>query len=97
MGAPARFTDSLASAYEFGDASALAPDYKLSLLDARGHGRSDKPHEPVADESSLFVGDILAVLDQLHIAKAHFCGYSMGARIGFAAQSMRQSVSSPSS
>jgi pimeloyl-ACP methyl ester carboxylesterase len=78
-------TDSLASWYEFGYVSALATDYKLILLDARGHGGSDKPHEPVAYEPSLFVGDILAVLDQLHIAKAHFWGYSMGGRIGFAA------------
>src|SRR5215470_13911739 len=66
------FTDSLASWYEFGYVSALAPDYKLILLDARGHGGSDKPHEPVAYETELNVADVLAVLDTLHVPTVHF-------------------------
>jgi pimeloyl-ACP methyl ester carboxylesterase len=52
------------------------------LLDAWGHGSSEKPHEPAAYEPPLFVADMLAVLDHLHIAKAHFCDYPRG-RIGF--------------
>jgi pimeloyl-ACP methyl ester carboxylesterase len=78
------FTDSLESWYEFGYVSALKPDYRLILLDARGHGGSEKPHEPAAYEDQLNVADILAVLDTLHIATAHFFGYSMGGWIGFA-------------
>jgi len=78
------FTDSLASWYEFGYVSALAPDYKLILLDARGHGGSDKPHEPAAYEAKLNVVDVLAVLDTLHVPTVHFFGYSMGGQIGFA-------------
>ena len=78
------FTDSLESWYEFRYVPALKTDYTLILLDARGHGGSDKPHEPDAYEPQLFVRDILAVLDELQIAKAHCWGYSMGGRIAFA-------------
>ena len=77
------FTDSLASWYECGYVPALQQHYRLILLDARGHGGSEKPHEPAAYQAQLFVADILAVLDHLHIPKAHFWGYSMGGRIGF--------------
>src|SRR5262245_48964762 len=78
------FTDSLHSWYECGYVDALQ-HYQLILIDARGHGSSEKPHKPAAYEPPLFVADILAVLDHLAIAQAHFWGYSMGGRIGFAA------------
>ena len=29
-------------------AQALRGEYRLILLDPRGHGRSDKPHDPMA-------------------------------------------------
>lgn len=38
------FTDSLESWYELGYVDALKTDYKLILVDARGHGASEKPH-----------------------------------------------------
>jgi pimeloyl-ACP methyl ester carboxylesterase len=78
------FTDSLESWYEQGYVEALKPDYQLILLDARGHGASDKPHDPDAYEMSGNVADILAVLDALQVPTAHFFGYSMGGQIGFA-------------
>jgi pimeloyl-ACP methyl ester carboxylesterase len=52
------------------------------LFDARGHGKSDKTHEPAAHELALVVGDMVAVLDAPGIDKAHYWGYSMGGRIG---------------
>ncbi len=51
-------------------------------LDVRGHGRSDKPHDPVAYGYADMSRDVLAVMDQLDIAKADYMGYSMGAFIG---------------
>ena len=69
---------------EVGHVKALKDDYRLILVDARGHGRSDKPHDPQAYRMALWAADIVAVLDDLGIDKAHFHGYSMGARIGFA-------------
>jgi pimeloyl-ACP methyl ester carboxylesterase len=61
----------------------LAERYQLILLDARGHGRSDKPHEEDAYTMRLLVGDVVAVLDHLDLMQAHFLGYSFGGRVGF--------------
>jgi pimeloyl-ACP methyl ester carboxylesterase len=69
--------------YDYGYVSTLKNDYRLILLDARGHGASDKPHRPEAYELKKRVEDIVAVLDDLGIAKAHYFGYSMGGWIGF--------------
>ena len=63
---------------------ALGRDYRLILVDARGHGFSDKPHDAEAYNERLLAGDVVAVLDDLGVDKAHFFGYSMGGRIGFA-------------
>jgi pimeloyl-ACP methyl ester carboxylesterase len=78
------YTDSLESWYEQGYVKALQATCQLILIDARGHGASDKPHEPAAYEMQRSVTDILAVLDALHIPTVHFFGYSMGGQIGFA-------------
>jgi pimeloyl-ACP methyl ester carboxylesterase len=78
------FTDSLESWYEQGYVDALKHDYRLILVDARGHGASDKPHDPTAYAHQLLVADLIAVLDDLTLSTAHFLGYSMGGRIGFA-------------
>ena len=56
------FTDSLQTWYELGYVEALQRDYRLILVDARGHGHSDKPHDPDAYAMAVIVGDIVAVL-----------------------------------
>jgi pimeloyl-ACP methyl ester carboxylesterase len=66
-----------------GYAKALRERYRLILLDARGHGQSDKPLARDAHTLALRVGDVTAVLDALGIARAHYLGYSMGGWIGF--------------
>ena len=71
--------------YDCGYVSALKNEYQLVLLDARGHGASDKPHRQEAYELKERVEDIVSVLDDLGIAQAHFFGYSMGGWIGFGA------------
>jgi pimeloyl-ACP methyl ester carboxylesterase len=68
---------------DYGYVESLKNDYKLILIDARGHGASDKPHNPDAYKLELFVNDIVCVLDDLRIGKAHFLGFSMGGWIGF--------------
>jgi pimeloyl-ACP methyl ester carboxylesterase len=75
--------DCLESWYELGYVHALKPDYQLILIDARGHGASDKPHDANAYGLQWMVEDVIAVLDTLHTPKAHFWGYSMGGWIGF--------------
>jgi pimeloyl-ACP methyl ester carboxylesterase len=77
------FTGNLNRWYSFGYVDALKSNYQLILVDARGHGASDKPHDPAAYALPLRVGDVLAVLDALNLDKAHYWGYSMGGWIGF--------------
>jgi pimeloyl-ACP methyl ester carboxylesterase len=78
------FTGSLESWYDLGYVEALKPHYRLILIDARGHGASDKPHQADAYERERNVADTTTVLDDLDIPRAHYFGYSMGGRIGFA-------------
>jgi pimeloyl-ACP methyl ester carboxylesterase len=58
----------------------LKYDYKLILVDCRGHGKSDKPKH-AAQYGEKINEDIVKLLDHLSIKKANFFGYSMGARI----------------
>jgi pimeloyl-ACP methyl ester carboxylesterase len=66
-----------------GYADALRGRYRLILPDARGHGRIDKPRAEDAYALPLLVGDVVAVLDALGLARVHFLGYSLGGRVGF--------------
>ncbi len=75
---------SLRDLRECGYVEGLKDDYRLILVDARGHGSSDKPHNVEAYGSEQRVGDILAVLDELTLSQVHYFGYSMGGWIGFA-------------
>jgi pimeloyl-ACP methyl ester carboxylesterase len=69
---------------ESGLARALGDEFRLVLADHRGHGRSDKPHDAGAYALATRVGDAVAVLDELGIDRAHYIGFSWGARLGFA-------------
>lgn len=59
---------------------ALARNYRVIALDARGHGLSGKPHDPAAYGPEMGM-DIVRLLDHLGLACAHIVGYSMGAHI----------------
>jgi nucleotide-binding universal stress UspA family protein len=50
------FGGSLESWYEYGYVRSLSDDHRLILIDARGHGASDKPLDPAAYSSALMVG-----------------------------------------
>jgi pimeloyl-ACP methyl ester carboxylesterase len=77
------FTGSLNDWQTYGYTQELSKDYQLVLIDARGHGKSDKPHDSKAYQPELFGRDITAVMDDLKIKKALYMGYSMGGRVGF--------------
>ena len=62
--------------------AALVPNYECILVDARGHGRSDKPHDPAAYAMQEKVDDIIAILNDLDVHRAHFWGYAMGGVMG---------------
>ncbi|WPE20234.1 alpha/beta fold hydrolase [Shinella zoogloeoides] len=55
--------------------------YRVIAIDNRGHGASDKPHDPALYTPPLMAGDAAALLDHLGISEAHVFGYSMGARL----------------
>jgi pimeloyl-ACP methyl ester carboxylesterase len=77
------FTESIVDWSDCGYVDVLRARHRLIMIDARGHGGSDKPHYPEAYRLEARVGDVVTVLDILGIAKAHFWGYSMGGWIGF--------------
>ncbi len=56
--------------------------YRVVGLDCRGHGTSDKPHDPAAYALEVMAADVRRLLDHLEIKVANYIGYSMGARIG---------------
>ena len=85
------FSWSMKSWVRPGYVAALRPHHRLILVDARGHGDSDKPHDASAYELSLRVGDIIAVRDALDVRAADFWGYSMGDGLGSASRSTRPS------
>ena len=78
------FSGSLLDWVEFGYVDALRDDYSLILMDARGHGGSEKPHQPEDYSAERMATDLTAVLDALDIDKAHHWGFSMGGCIGWA-------------
>jgi 3-oxoadipate enol-lactonase len=59
---------------------ALLRQFRVLRHDARGHGRSEVTPGPYT--IAQLGGDVLALMDHLGIARAHFCGLSMGGMIG---------------
>lgn len=55
--------------------------YRVLAFDHRGHGESDKPHDPAAYGRANMAGDIIALMDHLGVGQADLMGYSMGARL----------------
>ena len=53
--------------------------HRVIGFDARGHGRSGKPHDPAAYEEDAMVKDVAACFDQLGLTGVDLAGYSMGA------------------
>jgi len=54
----------------------LARHYRVIRYDCRGHGDSDVPPGPATIDR--LGADLLALLDQLHVERAHICGLSLG-------------------
>ena len=60
-----------------GVAEALAKKHHVVAIDCRGHGKSEKPHDPKKYGPQM-AKDVLELMDHLKIGKAHVHGYSMG-------------------
>jgi len=58
----------------------LSQNYRVIAMDCRGHGKSDKPHDP-KQYGIKMVDDVVRLLDHLEMKKATIVGYSMGGSI----------------
>ena len=63
-----------------GVAAALAPRHRVVAIDCRGHGGSEKPHDPARYGARMWQ-DVIDLMDALGIERAHVHGYSMGGGI----------------
>lgn len=54
--------------------------FRVIAMDARGHGRSDKPTDPKDYAPNGIAGDVIRLMDHLNIEQADLFGYSMGGR-----------------
>jgi pimeloyl-ACP methyl ester carboxylesterase len=77
------FSGSLVGWSDAGYVDALRSSYRLMLVDGRGHGQSDKPHDVESYAIRRRVDDVLAVLDAEGVERSSYWGYSMGGRIGY--------------
>lgn len=59
---------------------ALSQAFRILRYDTRGHGESSVLPGPYTIDQ--LADDVVALLDQLRIERAHFCGLSMGGMIG---------------
>jgi pimeloyl-ACP methyl ester carboxylesterase len=59
---------------------ALAPHYRVIVMDSRGHGRSTRDARPYGYD--LMADDVIGLMDDLKIDKAALVGWSDGAIIG---------------
>ena len=78
------FTDPVAYAKTSPLARGLQDDFRLIYADHRGQGRSEKPHDIESYAIPTRAQDVVAILDALGIERAHYLGFSWGARLGFA-------------
>ncbi len=66
--------------FKTGVVEELAKTHRVVAIDCRGHGRSDKPHEPEKYGPQM-AEDVIELMDHLGIEKAHVHGFSMGGGI----------------
>ncbi len=58
----------------------LSPDFRVVLMDLRGHGRSG--NNAPALQADRMVKDIVGLLDALQITAVHIAGYNLGGYLG---------------
>lgn len=61
--------------------SALQDTNRLVMIDLRGHGQSDKPHDVAHYDWPLLVADVAHVMDDLGLDEAAVLGYSGGSYV----------------
>ena len=76
------FSNSLATNLRMWDQQAadLKDSFRILRYDQRGHGQTEAPAGRYTFE--LLVADVIALMDALGVARAHWCGVSMGCATG---------------
>ena len=76
------FSTSIGTTLELWDpqVAAVTPRFRVLRYDQLGHGRSDVPPGPYTVEQ--LGRELLALLDELEIERASFCGLSLGGAVG---------------
>lgn len=59
-----------------------AAGFAIVAMDCRGHGDSDKPHDPAAYGHERMAQDVVEVMDACSLPQGLILGYSMGGFIG---------------
>jgi pimeloyl-ACP methyl ester carboxylesterase len=73
------FSESRVSWTEAGYTDDLASrGHRVVLIDARGHGESDRPLDPSAYSGRSILADLSAVMDALQLSRAAAMGFSIG-------------------
>lgn len=70
-------TSNLESWVKAGVVADLSKDYRVIAFDARGAGKSGKPHDPTQYGKQQAL-DVVRLLDHLGIKRAHIVGFSLG-------------------
>ncbi len=68
---------------ETGYVDDLRRDHRVVSVDLRGHGQSDKPHEPRAYHAETLASDVLAVADAEGLERFAMWGLSYGGWVGW--------------
>jgi pimeloyl-ACP methyl ester carboxylesterase len=74
-------SDAATNWVRYGHAALLsAAGYRVIMPDLRGHGQSDKPHDPAAYPKDILADDHRALIDHLGLVDFDLGGYSLGGR-----------------
>ena len=65
--------------------------FQVIVPDLRGYGRSDKPDQVDAYSIPVLAGDVMAILADLQIGRAHIVGHDWGAGLAWALASLAPS------
>jgi pimeloyl-ACP methyl ester carboxylesterase len=69
-----------------------AAGFQVVVPDLRGYGRSDKPEDVEAYSMGLLAGDVMAILAELKIARAHLVGHDWGAALAWGLASLAPTI-----
>lgn len=61
----------------------LRAGFRVVGVDQRGHGASDKPHDPDQYSMAGLTADLVSVLDTYLLDAVGYLGYSLGGRVGW--------------